>query len=161
MTLSIHRQHVPEDGGISLHGLLHIQPNLGGRERTSGVADVVEELDALEASILGDLLVGLSRLEGLLDVVGASTAKDDDVQERVGTKTVSTVDTTRNLTSGEQSENGLVSRSEYARLRVDLETAHGVVEDRGHDCDVEVVIHAEVGVLEELLAEGFLLRLRL
>ena len=71
------------------------------------------------------------------------------------------MDTTRNLTSGEQSENGLVSRSEYARLRVDLETAHGVVEDRGHDCDVEVVIHAEVGVLEELLAERVLLRLRL
>ena len=88
----MHHQHIPEDGSISLHGLLHVQPNLGGRQRSGGVANVVEELDALEASILGDLLVGLSRLEGLLDVVGASTAKDDDVQERVGTKTVSTVD---------------------------------------------------------------------
>ena len=55
-------------------------------------SDLIEELDALETGILRDLLVRLAGLKGLLDVVGASTAKDDDVQERVGTKTVSTVD---------------------------------------------------------------------
>ena len=69
------------------------------------------------------------------------------------------MDTTRNLTSGEQSGDGLVSGREYARLWVDLETTHGVVENRGHDGDIKVVVHRPLGIGEELLAEGVLLGL--
>ena len=59
------------------------------------------------------------------------------------------MDTTRNLTSGKESGDGLVPGNEYARHRVNLKTTHGVVEDGGHDSDVEVVVHAEVSVLLE------------
>mmetsp|Transcript_17762 Transcript_17762/g.38582 ORF Transcript_17762/g.38582 Transcript_17762/m.38582 type:complete len:203 (-) Transcript_17762:1119-1727(-) len=36
----------------------------------------------------------------------------------------------------------------------DVDAAHGVVDDGGDDGDVEVVVHAEGKVVEELLAEG-------
>lgn len=53
--------------------------------------------------------MGLSRGEVLSDVVGASTTEDDDIQKRVGTETVSTVDgDTSSLASGVQSGDDLV-----------------------------------------------------
>ena len=51
----------------------------------------------------------LARSQSLLDVVGASTAEDNDVEERVGAETVRTVDGyTRGLTGGVQTLNNLV-----------------------------------------------------
>ena len=63
----------------------------------------------MHASLLGDLLVGLSGSEGLLDVVCASTTEDDDVKERVRTETVRAVDGhTCSLTSGVETGDDLV-----------------------------------------------------
>jgi hypothetical protein len=36
-----------EDGGVGLHGLLHLEPQLGRRRAPIGVADVVEAVDRL------------------------------------------------------------------------------------------------------------------
>lgn len=50
-----------------------------------------------------------SRLEGLRDVVGAGTAEDDNVEERVRAETVGTVDgNASSLTGGVQPGNDLV-----------------------------------------------------
>lgn len=56
------------------------------------VPDLVEVLNAVETNILRQLRVRLARGERLLDVGCASTAEDDDVQERVRAETVGAVD---------------------------------------------------------------------
>ena len=45
--------------------------------------------------------------------------------------------------------------------QIDFEAKNGVVNNGIHDCDVQEVVLAEASVLEELHAEGVLLRLRL
>ena len=84
-------KHAPEDGRIGLHGLLHVQPNLGSGEGTVRVPNLVQELDALHTSFVRNLLVWFAGSQVLLDVVGGGAAEDDDIQQRVGTETVSTV----------------------------------------------------------------------
>ena len=78
-------------------------------QRAIRVPDLVQELDTVQAGLIGNLLVWLARSQGLLDVVGASTAKDDNIEERVGTKTVGAVNGhTGSLTSGIETRNNLV-----------------------------------------------------
>ena len=69
------------------------------------------------------------------------------------------MDTASNLTGGEQSRDGLAISTEDTGLGVDLETTHGVVEDGGHEGDVEDVVHLPLARLEELFAEWILLGL--
>ena len=69
------------------------------------------------------------------------------------------MDTTGNLASGEQPGDGLAITAEDAGLGVDLETTHGVVEDRGHESNVEDIVHLPFAGLEELFAEWTLLGL--
>ena len=89
---AVYNQDAPEDGGISLHSFLHVQPNLRRGERTVRLPDLVQELNTMQTSLIRDLLVWLARRERLLDMVSASTAEHDDVKQRVGTETVRTVD---------------------------------------------------------------------
>ena len=67
------------------------------------------------------------------------------------------MDAAGNLTGGEKSGNGFAISAEDSGLRVDLEATHGVVEDRGHESNVEDVIHLPLSGLEELFAEWALL----
>jgi hypothetical protein len=69
------------------------------------------------------------------------------------------VDTTGNLTSSEKSGDGLAIGTEDTGLGVDLEATHGVVEDRGHEGDIEDIVHLPLSGLEELFAEWALLGL--
>jgi len=69
------------------------------------------------------------------------------------------MDATSNLTGGEQSGDGFAINTEDAGLGVDLETTHGVVEDRGHEGNVEDIVHLPFAGLEELFAEWALLGL--
>ncbi len=87
------------------------------------------------------------------------TTKDHASKQRASSQTVRAVHTTRNFTRCEKTRYGLVAGAEDAAFWVDLETTHGVMKDGSHDGDVEDVVHCEVTVLEELLAEGILLRL--
>jgi hypothetical protein len=87
-----------------LHGLLHLKSDVSGGEGTARVPDPVEVLDRLPSQVGGHLLVGLSGLEGLGDVKGASSSEDDDVKEGVGTESVGSVDGhTGGLSSGVES----------------------------------------------------------
>ena len=63
------------------------------------------------------------------------------------------MDTTSNLTSGEKSGNGFAISTKDTGLGVNLETTHGVVENRGHEGNVEDVVHLPLSGLEELFAE--------
>ena len=78
------------------------------------------------------------------------TAEYHTAEQRGTTKTVGTVDTTRNLTSGEETRDGLARLVDDPRLSVDLETTHSVVQHRGHEGNVEVVIELPLAVGEEL-----------
>lgn len=86
------------------------------------------------------------------------------------------MNTTSNFTRGKETGDRLALFRKYSRFRIDVETTckyklvgisntlnarrtHGVVEDGGHVCDVEVVVHPELAAVEELLAKGILFRL--
>jgi hypothetical protein len=66
------------------------------------------------------------------------------------------VNTTSDFTGSEETRDGLASGAEDARLGIDFETTHGVVEHRGHDSNVEEIVELPLA-LEEFLAEGVLL----
>lgn len=66
------------------------------------------------------------------------------------------MNTACNFTRGEEPGDGFAVSVDDACFGVDFEAAHGVVEDGGHVCDVEEVVHLEGAAGEELLAEGVL-----
>jgi hypothetical protein len=63
------------------------------RSGTIGEADLVQILDGLQAGVLGERLVGCVLGQDLLDAVGAGATEHDDIEERVGSQTVGSVDT--------------------------------------------------------------------
>ena len=92
-----------------MHGLLHVQSDLRSVQRAIRVPDLVQELDTVQACLIRNLLVWLARSQGLLDVVSAGAAEDDDVQKRVSAETVRTVDGyASSLASSIQAGNNLV-----------------------------------------------------
>src|SRR6266511_3611556 len=66
------------------------------------------------------------------------------------------MDTTCNFPSSEQTRNWLVISIKHSRLRVDLETAHCVMEDWGHDGDMKEVIKFPLS-LEKRLPKSIVL----
>jgi hypothetical protein len=80
-----------EDSCVSLHGLLHGQSNLSGGLSTLRISESVKVSNGLLTSILGKLSLSLARLESLNSGVSCSSAKDDEIEERVGSKSVSSV----------------------------------------------------------------------
>ena len=81
-----------EDGSIVLHDLLHVQAQVSSRDGASGVTKLVQVGNGLGTGISSQGLVGRVGGQSITNVVSASTTEDDDIQERVGTKTVSSVD---------------------------------------------------------------------
>lgn len=98
-----------ENGNVGLHDLLHGEADLVGGLGTLGSADLVDDVDGLGTGVGGDGLELLSGSEVVTDGVRNSTTEDNQVEERVGTKTVSTVDgDTSGLTTGEETLDDLV-----------------------------------------------------
>ena len=85
--------------------------------------------------------------------VAADTAKDDAPEERAAAETVRAVHAACDLARSEEAGDGLARLVDDARLGVDLEAAHGVVQDGSHDGDVEVVIELPLARSEELYHE--------
>ena len=81
-------------------------------------------------------------------------AEDDTAEQRRTTKTVRAMDAARDLARGEEAGDRLSALVEHARLGIDLEPTHGVVKDRRHEGDVEVVVELPLGVGEELRSNG-------
>mmetsp|Transcript_28808 Transcript_28808/g.56300 ORF Transcript_28808/g.56300 Transcript_28808/m.56300 type:complete len:279 (-) Transcript_28808:1314-2150(-) len=80
-----------EHGRVALHSLLHAHAALGRRDAAVSIPHLVDVGNRVLAGVGGEGLVGKTRLAGVRDVVGACTAKDDDVKERVGAEAVSAV----------------------------------------------------------------------
>lgn len=128
-----------EDADIGLHGALHVLADGGGGAGTSGGSDEVEVLDGLLADVLGALGQSLAGGLGVLDTHLDGTTEHDQVKQRVGTKTVGTVDRdTGGLTAGVQTGNGLVVAlsilGQDLTVVVGGDTTHVVV-DSGQDGD--------------------------
>ena len=105
----VNNADAPEHSSIWLHSLLHVQPDGGRRLGAIRIAYLVQEFHALKTSFVGDLHVRLARSKGFLDVVGASTAENNNVQKRVRAKTVGTVHGHRcSLAGSIQTRNDLV-----------------------------------------------------
>ena len=75
-----------EDGGVVLHHLLQVAPDLGRRERARRVAQLVEVVDGELARVGGEGLLRRGRLGDVVDSVGARPAEDDDVEQAVGSR---------------------------------------------------------------------------
>lgn len=88
----------------------------------------------------------------------AGHAAVDDAAEEGGTaEAIGAVDAAGELAAGVEGLEGLVGLGvEDLGAVVDLDAAHGEVEDGFHDGDVEGVGDVEGGVVEEFLAEGVL-----
>ena len=55
------------------------------------IPNLIQELDGLEASFLGNFLVRFARGKGIPNMMSNCATKDDNVKQGVGTKTVSTM----------------------------------------------------------------------
>lgn len=98
-----------ENGDVRLHGLLHGQADVGGGAGTVRLADLVEVLDGVGGGVGAQGLELGAGARGVTDLVGDGTAKDDKIQQGVGTQTVGTVDGhTGGLTAGVQTGDNLV-----------------------------------------------------
>ena len=97
------------DGGMLLHDGLHLATDLGGGGRALGVSELVEVGDGFHAGIGSGVGDGIAGLGNVGDAEGTGTTKDDNVQQRVGTQTVGTVDGgTGGFTGGEETGDDLV-----------------------------------------------------
>ena len=73
------------------------------------VPDLIKELDAFDTSLFGNLSVGFAGCQFLFDVVGAGTTKYNDIEERVGSEAVGSVNRhASSLTRGVESRDYLV-----------------------------------------------------
>jgi len=101
-----------EDRDIGLHDLLHSATDLVGALRSVGGSDVVDGFDGIGTSVGRDLSVLLAWAEAVSDGVGDGTAKDDQIEEGVGSETVGTVNRdTSSLSASEKTWNDLVLSS--------------------------------------------------
>lgn len=98
-----------ENADVSLHSLLHAETDLGSALGAVRGADLVENLNVVSTGVGGNGLQLVAGVEVVADGVGNSAAKHNEIQERVGTETVSTVDRhASGLTTGEQARDDLV-----------------------------------------------------
>ncbi len=81
-----------EDSSVSLHGLLHGESNFSSRLGALRVSNSIEVRNSLLSSSLRKLFLSLTRLESLNGSVGGSSTEDDEIKERVSTKSVCTMD---------------------------------------------------------------------
>ncbi len=81
-----------ENGGVLLHDLLHLETEVGSGDGALLVEEVVVVRDGELTGVSGEGSVGSVGLDQRLNTVSASTAEDDNVEERVGTETVGAVD---------------------------------------------------------------------
>eukprot|EP00043_Microstomoeca_roanoka_P027452 m.14606 g.14606 ORF g.14606 m.14606 type:complete len:550 (+) comp7649_c2_seq1:323-1972(+) len=82
----------PEDGGVLLHGLLHLETQLGRGDRALGVAQTVEPRECLVDRGLRRVAVGRGRIDDLARANRRRAAEDHEVDQRVRPEPVRPVD---------------------------------------------------------------------
>ena len=92
-----------EDGGVALHGLLHLSAELCCRVRALGVSEMIELSNALLTSISSQFWLSLTGSELLHSCLGGAASEHDQIEERVGSESVGAVDGgTGSLATGEE-----------------------------------------------------------
>ena len=99
---------------------------------------------------VGGTLVGKGRKHVRSGRVAGDTTEDDTSEKGRSTKTVGSVDTTGQLSTGKDTWDRLVLFIVNGGIGTDLETTHGVMQDWRHEGDVVVVVHFEITAREEL-----------
>jgi len=117
--------------------LLHLKAELGSGDGARGVASLVEAGNGLLTSIGGESREGLTGLVGVGNAVGTGATEDDNVEQRVGTETVSTVDGDASSLTGsvEAWDNGVgvtVLEGKDLTVVVGGNTTHVVVDGGNH-----------------------------
>mmetsp|Transcript_28961 Transcript_28961/g.64766 ORF Transcript_28961/g.64766 Transcript_28961/m.64766 type:complete len:331 (-) Transcript_28961:957-1949(-) len=113
------------DGGVVLHHLLHLEPQLRRLHLPVREANRVQLRNRLGARILGEGRDGVARLVEVGDAEGAGAAEDDDVEQRVGAESVGAVHRgTAHLPRREEAWHHLVVLDHRARFRVALLLHH-------------------------------------
>ncbi len=125
-----------EDSCMSLHGPLHLQPEVGGGSAAVGEADLVQVGYGFLSCVGAQITDFLPRLADLGDGLGAGAAEDDEVEQGVGAETVGTVHGgAGGLAGGEEAWNDLVLavlvRDDLAPV-VGGDAAHVVVDGGEH-----------------------------
>merc|ERR1711871_1122652 len=127
---------IPVDGGQLLHGNLKLPAQSGCGNGAAAVSNLVEASDRPITCILGKRhgwAVGLHELSS--GVCGLSS-EDHKIEQRVGTKTVGSVDgRAADLTGSEQAwDNGVALTLQDLALPVGRHTSHVVVDGRQDWC---------------------------
>lgn len=92
-----------------LHGLLHGQSNLGSGLGTVGVSQLIKVGDGVQTKVLRNRLERSTWGQGVSDGVGDGSTENNQVQQRVGTQSVSTVNGgTGNFTTSQQARNNFI-----------------------------------------------------
>ncbi|KAI6755199.1 hypothetical protein HG531_004305 [Fusarium graminearum] len=98
-----------EHADLGLHSLLHGKSDLSSALGAVGGSDLVEGLDVVRSSVSSGGLQSITGVELVANGVRNGTTKDNKIEKRVGTQTVSTVDGhTSGLTTSVQTRNNLV-----------------------------------------------------
>jgi hypothetical protein len=98
-----------EDSSVSGHALLELKSEFSSGVVTFRVAESIEVSNGLFSSIGGKLSLGLSRFEFLSGGLSGTTSENDQVQKRVSTETVSSMDGSAScFSSGEESTDFVV-----------------------------------------------------
>mmetsp|Transcript_223 Transcript_223/g.412 ORF Transcript_223/g.412 Transcript_223/m.412 type:complete len:211 (+) Transcript_223:485-1117(+) len=75
-----------------LHDVLHVATNLGSSGATIGISNTIQVTDTLHAFIVLETWKLVSWRTSFSDAKGSGSSKDDNVQKRVGSQPVGTVD---------------------------------------------------------------------
>src|SRR5438067_100583 len=78
-----------EHRGMILHDPLHLEPDPGRRPRSSRMTQSIEAAQYRLAQAFGQGFVGLAGFDMLGTVVCRGPAKDDEIQERIGSQAIS------------------------------------------------------------------------
>jgi hypothetical protein len=88
---------------------LHGEPDIVRALRAVGCSDLVEHADGIGSCVGADFFMRHTRLEIVTDSMGDGTTEDDQIQERVGSEAVGTVDgNASSLTACEETWNNLI-----------------------------------------------------
>jgi len=80
-----------EDSSILLHSSLHLESHLSSWDLSSGVSEFIEVGKTLLSGSLAQLFLRLTWGEVLTGGLSSSSSEDNQVEERVGSETVSSV----------------------------------------------------------------------
>mmetsp|Transcript_32133 Transcript_32133/g.36466 ORF Transcript_32133/g.36466 Transcript_32133/m.36466 type:complete len:356 (-) Transcript_32133:748-1815(-) len=126
-----------EHTSVTLHGGLHGISNFSSAEFTLGVSNFVNLVQGFHTGISRQLRLSSSGLDQFLASQRSGSSENNDIQQRVSTQSVGTMDRgTSDFSSGHESRNddvfSVLSLSNNLGLVVSRDTTHIVMDSRQH-----------------------------